>query len=274
LTDDNAGMEPAHRIELVRHRTHPALRGLVAGMVGMSEATTVPVHRRQSAGSLIPLVLSFGESLKIEGVAHGSFVAGLSTGCTTTSFERGQDCVQVYLTPLGVSGLLGVPGREIAGRVLTVDDLVPSWGGSVVDGLASARSWGERFALVETSLLELSQRTNPAPEWMTGMLSDIEVGGGNVRIGDLVAESGWSHRYVTQAFGEHIGLTPKQLAGVIRFERASRDLGRRSLSEIAAVHGYADQSHLTRDVIRYAGETPTQLAAAMRPTAHTALGMS
>ena len=267
-------MEAARRIEIVRHRTHAALRGLVAGVVGMSELASAPVRRRQSAGSLIPLVLSFGSPLEIEGIAYGSFVAGLSTSSTTTRFENGQDCVQVYLTPLGVSRLLGVPGREIARRVLVVDDLLPSWGDSIVDQLASARSWGERFALVETLLLESSQRTDPAPEWVAGMFGDIAASAGGIRIGDLVSKSGWSHRHVAQTFGEYIGLTPKQLAGVIRFERASRDLGRRPLAEIAATHGYADQSHLTRDVIRYAGETPTQLAAAMRPTAHTALGMS
>ena len=69
-----------------------------------------------------------------------------------------------------------------------------------------------------------------------------------------------------------MGLAPKQAAGVIRFERAAADLGRLSLAEIAVRHGYADQSHLTRDVARYAGETPSELAAARRPTPATALG--
>ncbi|WP_344661399.1 AraC family transcriptional regulator [Catenulispora subtropica] len=263
-------MEPVRRIEVVRHRAHPALRGLVAGVVGMSELSPVPVHRRQPAGSLVPLVLSFGDPLEIEGVAHDSFVAGLSTGCTATCFERGQDCVQVYLTPVGISRLLGVPGREVAGRAVAVGDLVPSWRG-VADRLASARSWAERFAAVESLLLESARRTDPVPEWMAGMCRDITASGGTVRIGDLVSESGWSHRYVARMFGGRIGLTPKQLAGVIRFERAALELGRRPLAEIAAVHGYSDQSHLTRDVIRYADETPTRLAAANRPTAHTAL---
>ncbi|NUP50340.1 MAG: AraC family transcriptional regulator [Catenulispora sp.] len=266
-------MEPAHRIEVVRHRTHPALRGLVAGVVGMSELSAVPVCRRQPAGSLVPLVLSFGDRLEIEGVAYGSFLAGLSTGCATTRFERRQDCVQVYLTPIALSGLLGVPGREVAGQVLTVDDLLPSWGRTFSDKLASARSWSERFALVERSLLEFPRRRNPAPEWVVGMCREIATSGGTIRISSLVSASGWSHRYVARTFSEHIGLTPKQLAGVIRFERASMNFGRRPLAEIAAVHGYADQSHLTRDVIRYAGETPTQLTAAMRPTAQTALGI-
>ena len=83
-------MEPAHHVELVRHRTHPALRGVVAGVVGMSEVAAGAVCRRQPAGGLMPLVLSFGEALEIEGAAHGSFVAGLSTSHTSTGSSGGR----------------------------------------------------------------------------------------------------------------------------------------------------------------------------------------
>ena len=70
-------------VELHRHRPHPALRGLVAGMVGLRERPGATVHRRQPAGSLLPLVLSWGEPLHVsmgpggaEG-SHAGFVAGL-----------------------------------------------------------------------------------------------------------------------------------------------------------------------------------------------------
>jgi AraC-like DNA-binding protein len=273
VTGDNAQVQAAHQVELVRHRVHPELTGLVAGIVGMSERSSAQVRRRQPAGSLVPVVLTFGEPLRIEGKAYGSFVAGLSTGCTSTEFERGQDCVQVYLTPPGIARLLGVPGSAVAGQVVRVDDVVPTLGGSVGDQLAAGRSWGERFALVEASLLDLSRRRAAAPDWITWMCRRIAASGGRARIGDLVAESGWSHRYVARTFGEQIGLRPKELASVVRFERATADLGRLPLAQVAVGHGYADQSHLHRDVMRYAGETPAQLAAARRPTAYTALGV-
>jgi AraC-like DNA-binding protein len=59
---------------------------------------------------------------------------------------------------------------------------------------------------------------------------------------------------------------------VIRCARARRDLGRLAPAEVAARHGFADQSHLHRDVVRFAGETPAELAEARRPTARTAIG--
>lgn len=73
-------------------------------------------------------------------------------------------------------------------------------------------------------------------------------------------------------FRDQVGLSPKAAAGVVRFERAAADLGRRPRAEVAVAHGYADQSHLTREVVRYAGEPPRVLEAARRPTAYTASG--
>ena len=77
---------------------------------------------------------------------------------------------------------------------------------------------------------------------------------------------------MTTRFTEQVGLTPKAAVGVVRFANASADLGRLPTAEVAARHGYADQSHLTRDVGRYAGESPAALVAARRPTPYTALG--
>jgi hypothetical protein len=59
---------------LVRPPAHPGLRGIVAGMVGYREDTTRRVVRRQPAGSLIPLVVSFGPRLEILDLSHGTGV--------------------------------------------------------------------------------------------------------------------------------------------------------------------------------------------------------
>jgi len=272
-------------LEVVRLPTHPGLQGLVAGIVGFREQSAVPLERRQPAGTLLPLVLSFGDPFEIVDVAagegagtYGSFLSGFMPGPASTRSGHSNACVQVYLTPLGVSRLLGVPGQEVAGRVIAVEDLIPQLGASFSERLAEAGTWRPRFDLVQSTLLA---RAGPPVDPLVSWLWDrITESGGQVRIGDLVAETGWSHRYVTTRFQRAVGLTPKAAAGVVRFERAAADistssihrLGALPVAEVAARHGYADQSHLTRDVVRYAGETPAALAVSQRPTAHTALG--
>jgi AraC-like DNA-binding protein len=275
--DDTAGVA-THTIDLIRGASHPALAGLVAGVVGISESAPGEVVRRQPAGGLLPLVLSWGGPLDIVSLSAGqgagtyrSFVAGFMPGHVTTRFEEGQDCVQVYLTPLGVQRILGVPGRELACRVVSVDEVVPGLGDSFADRLGSAPSWRERFGLVADALLELASHGREPDDFVDWMWGQVEASGGRVRVSDLVDRSGWSHRHVTTRFSEQVGITPKAAVGVVRFVNACADLGRLPVAEAAARHGYADQSHLTREVVRYAGESPMALVAARRPTAYTAL---
>ena len=263
--------------ELIRRRPHPGLAGLIAGLVGSHERSDGVIERRQPAGSLLPLVLSFGDPLTVvslsdgDGVGrHFSFVAGFMPGHATTRASGTQRCVQVYLTPLGAYRLLGLPGRDLAQRVVGVDDVAPALGGSLPDRLTES-SWPQRLSLVEAALLSLLD-AGPEPEpFVAWMWSRISASGGRARIDDLVAETGWSHRHVATRFREQVGLSPKTAASVVRFEHAAADLGSRPLAEVAAEHGYADQSHLTREVVRYAGEPPGMLALANRPTAFTAL---
>jgi AraC-like DNA-binding protein len=270
-----------HVIEIVRHQPHAALAGLVAGLVGTHERTDGAVRRRQPAGTLIPLVLSFGKPLQIEalsggegaGRAYRSFVAGMMPGYASTMFEDTQDCVQVYLTPRGAYRLLRAP---VAGRVTAVEDLdhlASTLGGVLPEQLHLARTWRERFALVEEALLRLAAAGREPDDVVTWVWTAIHSSGGQARVADLIGRTGFSHRHVTTRFRDQLGLTPKVMASVVRFERASALLGTAPLAALAARHGYADQSHLTREIMRYAGESPLALSRARRPTAHTALGI-
>src|SRR5215472_1807227 len=60
-----------------------------------------------------------------------------------------------------------------------------------------------------------------------------------------------------------LGLTPKRAAQLIRFDHAAHRLaaGHRA-ALVAAESGYADQSHLHRDVVAFAGVTPGAVAVA------------
>ncbi|MGA4506496.1 helix-turn-helix domain-containing protein [Propionibacteriaceae bacterium G1746] len=270
-----------HQITLVRRGPAPPLRGLVAGLVGISERAPGLVQRRQPAGSLVPLVISVSAPLHVDhlsdatgaGRGYGSFVAGFSPGHASTSFIGRQDCVQVYLYPLGVSRVLGLPAEQVSRRVTPLDELLPGIG-LLAEQLADRNSWAERLALVQAQVQQWASRDDAGtPGWVVWLWNRMSASGGRVRIADLVAETGWSHRHVTTTFTAYAGLSPKQAADIVRFEQASADLGRLSLAELATKHGYADQSHFTRAVTRYAGESPTQLLAARRPTPATALGL-
>ena len=70
-----------------------------------------------------------------------------------------------------------------------------------------------------------------------------------------------------ELFRAEVGLAPKAVARLMRFEAVIGTIGRSvragrtiELAEIAAAHGYADQAHLTREFGRLAGIPPGRWA--------------
>ncbi|MFD8814978.1 helix-turn-helix domain-containing protein [Streptomyces sp. NPDC059627] len=59
-----------------------------------------------------------------------------------------------------------------------------------------------------------------------------------------------------------LGLAPKQAVKLVRFDHAARRLvAGEGAAGVAAGTGYADQSHLHRDVMAFTGATPATMAA-------------
>jgi AraC-like DNA-binding protein len=245
---------------------HPALAGQVLGYCGYVEDEPAPVRRREPAGTRVPIILSFGDPLTVtEGDADAtdvtSFVAGFSDTWAVTEHSGRQHGVQVDLTPLGAYRLLGVSPVEVAGTVVPVDDLWGRPGGSLVDRLASLPDWPSRFAILDEVLLRRAAagpEVHPAVAWSWRQLEGSH---GRVPVGVLADEIGWSRRHFVDRFRRHVGLAPKPTARVLRFARAHALLtsGRRSVGDVAAGCGYADQSHLVRECRRLAGCTPSEL---------------
>jgi AraC-like DNA-binding protein len=89
-----------------------------------------------------------------------------------------------------------------------------------------------------------------------------------IRVEALAAELDWSRKRLARTFAQATGLEPRAFAGLARFERFARQLQAEpclSLADAAVAAGYADQSHLTREVSRYAGTTPAALRRRLLP---------
>jgi len=87
----------------------------------------------------------------------------------------------------------------------------------------------------------------------------LQRSGGQMRIAQIAAECGLSSRQVERTVLSTVGLPPKALARLIRFEQARDRIAARpdlSLTGLAYDLGYADQAHFIRDFTRLAGQTP------------------
>ncbi|WP_051964425.1 AraC family transcriptional regulator [Deinococcus misasensis] len=86
---------------------------------------------------------------------------------------------------------------------------------------------------------------------------------GQARVHELAEQQGVSVRHLERQFQEVVGLTPKWLSRIIRFEEAHNRLWTDphiSLTELAFELGYADQAHFSREFRSLTHTTPSQFA--------------
>lgn len=213
----------------------------------------------------VTLVVEFGEGAAIvdDGVRRhqrGSVVAGpgFGAGGAVRAWGEKVACVQVRFSPLVARAVLGVAPAELSAEMVALDDLWGREASRIREQLAESAGWDERFTLVDEVLARRrSERSRVDPE-VAWAWNRITAGAGLVRVEDLADELGWSRKRLWSRFLAQIGMPPKRAASLVRFDHAAHRLvaGERA-ARVAADGGYFDQSHLHRDVMMFAGATPS-----------------
>ncbi|MFO7960570.1 MAG: helix-turn-helix domain-containing protein [Nitriliruptoraceae bacterium] len=262
------------RWERAWHRPSSPLRGLVRGYHGYRRRMDVPaVHRGLPSASMV-LVVSFGPTQTVATLGRPrtrvtvrSFVAGLyETPVLVDAVES--HGIQVDLHPVAARRLLGVPARELLGQTVPLDAVFGAEAERLVDDLACAPDWSSRFARLDRALASrLVDGSDPDDE-VTHAWERIRSTRGQIQVAALAAELGCSPRRLRDRVGEQVGLPPKRLARLARFEHAAELLSRpgpHDLTAIAHATGHYDQAHLSNEIRSFSGLTPTQLASSHLP---------
>ena len=169
--------------------------------------------------------------------------------------------VGVQLHP-GVSPLLfGASADELAGRHWALDDF---WG--VDAARARERLLEVGSVTAQLDLLErlLAARLPRARGLHPAVALALERLGAAVSVGEVVRESGRSHRAFISLFRRTMGVSPKIYCRVQRFQRVIRRLTAEPAApwaDVALDTGYSDQPHFVREFRRLAGITPSEYRA-------------
>ncbi|MET0815245.1 MAG: helix-turn-helix transcriptional regulator, partial [Pseudoxanthomonas sp.] len=97
-------------------------------------------------------------------------------------------------------------------------------------------------------------------------VESIDAQDGDLRIFELAQQLGVGLRTLQARFLAAVGMTPKEYARVRRLQALLRtlDAERTAIADAAARHGFSDQAHATRDLLRWTGTTPARLVRALR----------
>ena len=255
------------------------LRPYVAWCTGYRQAGVAPAVHRGLPSPWLTMIVTLDEPLVIArhpdpgqpASAHEFLLGGLHTAPALVTHEGSQSGIQLALTPLGARALLGMPAAELAGIDVEAADVLGRLAGEVRERVLSAPDWAGRFAVLEEFLagrVRAAQAPGgplPRPE-VSYAWDRLRRSRGAVSVAALADETGWSTRHLSKQFRAETGLSPKEGARVIRFDRARRRLlrpqaGGARLADLAAECGYYDQAHLARDFRDLAGCAPSVLLA-------------
>ncbi len=266
----------AHSWVMAARAPDSRLKPYVSDYTGYSEHASRPMRRLQPPFAGIPMIVTFGPAIDIingdrpaERGLFRSFLAGLHDVHVLTEFAGTQRGIQVNFTLLGAYRFLNAAMSDVANRCLDLGDII---GASAANGLSErlqdAKNWPARFDLMDRFLLERLAHGRPMSPDIAWAFRQLRDSSGARSIGALSRALACSRKTLIKRFHAQVGLSPKAVAGILRFEHATgrlRAADEERWSELALSCGYSDQAHFNRDFRRYAGRTPTEYRRALMP---------
>jgi len=193
------------------------------------------------------------------------FVAGPDTAAQVSQTAAGTAFVGLRFRPGAAAAILGVPASELVdGR----PDAGALWGRAAAElarQLEGADPGGAVAILEDAVRRRLATAPSPDPI-VQQVVAALERAPHRrpARIERLARTVGISERQLHRRCLAALGYGARTFTGIVRFQRfleLADGPGTHSLASLAAESGYADQSHLTREVHRLAGTTPARLLA-------------
>jgi AraC-like DNA-binding protein len=191
-----------------------------------------------------------------------SMVVGQITGAVVIAPTGAVDIVGIRLQPWGATSVLPIPASELRDVLVPLDVIAPGMARDLPDELQQETDPQARAALVFRHLMRQSHRTpTRQPARARAIVNEATQSTDALTVRALAARLGLAERQIERELNRHVGLRPKMLLRIARFQRAlsaARADESLSWSAVAARAGYFDQAHLTHEFRRFAACTPSQ----------------
>lgn len=186
----------------------------------------------------------------------GAYVAGPDTGPVAAVTRPGTVFAGVRFRPAAGGQVLGLPLSELRDRRVPLADLRRDAACALPADLAPAAA--AAAVLNVTGTLIAGSTLDPAISAAASLLRDPVA-----RTDEVAERVGLSERQFRRRSHAATGYGPKTLQRILRFQRFVRLLDAAAeppgLASLAALTGYADQPHLTRECRALSGHTPAAL---------------
>lgn len=244
----------------------------VVSAVGYRSKLERPYTHRGLPSPALTLVVTFDEPVVSgfdpsggDSSTHHLVLCGLHTRPAYIAQPTVQNGIQLAVRPLALRQLFGVPASELREQAVDARDVLGDGVERLRAQLAELTTWPERFAALGAYL-----RAN-TPEVTSGPRPDVVEAWkwiawhrGTGSMSALARHVHLGERQLTSVFKAELGVSPKAVSRLMRFEHARQRIARAvsagaplDLAAVAHSSGYYDHSHLVRDFRQYAGSSPS-----------------
>ena len=266
-------------VQVIRHRSDlghwqitlgapsPDLAAYVVGYWGYADTSMQVMQRRKAPTGNVTLIINFGPPFRLTDSRHSdvtleprhSFIAGLHETAVLIEATGDSHCVQVDMTPIGAFRFLGCPMDALTHRIVELEDILGASAQQLRTSVYETNNWSARFALLDAAIADRIARTPAASPDITWAWRELHRTGGRIGIGALADAVGCSSQHLITGFHRQIGLSPKKLARIVRFNRTLRQFEKTDDPDWAVIaldNGYYDQAHFNRDFRHFTDCTP------------------
>ena len=174
-----------------------------------------------------------------------------------TGFAR---MVGARLRPHGARAWFRVPQHELTDRVVDLGGLDRTLARRLADDVAGRETSDAMAAALDRVLGRAGALEDNGPDAAGAAVALAFDRGGLARVPELAARAGMGSRQLERLFQDRVGISPKQLLRIVRFQHVLRAVRRGApdagWADLAAAHGFSDQSHFIRDFKAFVGAPP------------------
>ncbi|GAB3512801.1 DUF6597 domain-containing transcriptional factor [Emticicia fontis] len=193
-----------------------------------------------------------------------SFVFGQITKPLDIEPTGETNIFSVRFQPDGFIAFATIPVSQMENRAVSLNELFGETGTTLEKDILQATTTEDRIALIESFLWQILSTPESINKLIKSSIEMIIHLGGQVSVDELSDNLQINRRQLERKFSSVIGLSPKQLAKIIRLQQALKMLSAQnseSLTAIAYEGNYYDQAHFIKDFKAFTGVSPKKFYA-------------
>jgi len=184
-------------------------------------------------------------------------VTGLTTRSEVLRFSKARSLFGIRIYSEAARAILKFPLSMFQGQRVFLEDVWGFEGLYWVEQILTAETTSDILAIADRQLSKVLAESNAAtPPLVSQSMQIIYHNKGNLSVTDLAEKAHCSERHLRRSFKQELGLSPKEMLGIIRFQSTLKEFYKKnysSLTDLALLSGYYDQSHFTNSFPRYYG---------------------